>query len=139
MLNQRNSPKLLVGIAGGLVLLIVLFLAYQWLFSSNPQPVKAPETAVSTKPAVIAEQPAAESITAADQDTIQLVNEDLLNAAVPQDQSLAKEEVAKLEDIQTQLNDQQQMLSTQHSQADELIRLKEEQIQLLEAQLKAAP
>ncbi|WP_218698958.1 hypothetical protein [Acinetobacter harbinensis] len=139
MLNQRNSPKLLVGIAGGLVLLIVLFLAYQWLFSSNPQPVKAPETAVSTKPAVIAEQPAAESVTATDQDTIQLVNEDLLNAAVPQDQSLAKEEVAKLEDIQTQLNDQQQMLSTQHSQADELIRLKEEQIQLLEAQLKAAP
>ena len=139
MLNQRNSPKLLVGIAGGLVLLIVLFLAYQWLFSSNPQPVKAPETAVSTKPAVIAEQPAAESVTVADQDTIQLVNEDLLNAAVPQDQSLAKEEVAKLEDIQTQLNDQQQMLSTQHSQADELIRLKEEQIQLLEAQLKAAP
>ena len=139
MLNQRNSPKLLVGIAGGLVLLIVLFLAYQWLFSSNPQPVKAPETAVSTKPAVIAEQPAAESVTVADPDTIQLVNEDLLNAAVPQDQSLAKEEVAKLEDIQTQLNDQQQMLSTQHSQADELIRLKEEQIQLLEAQLKAAP
>ena len=129
----------MVGIAGGLVLLIVLFLAYQWLFSSNPQPVKAPETAVSTKPAVIAEQPAAESVTATDQDTIQLVNEDLLNAAVPQDQSLAKEEVAKLEDIQTQLNDQQQMLSTQHSQADELIRLKEEQIQLLEAQLKAAP
>ena len=139
MLNQRNSPKLLVGIAGGLVLLIVLFLAYQWLFSSNTQPVKAHETAVSTKPAVIAEQPAAESVTAADQDTIQLVNEDLLNAAVPQDQSLAKEEVAKLEDIQTQLNDQQQMLSTQHNQADELIRLKEEQIQLLEAQLKAAP
>lgn len=139
MLNQRNSPKLLVGIAGGLVLLIVLFLAYQWLFSSNPQPVKAPETAVSTKPAVIAEQPAAESFIATDPDTIQLVNEDLLNAAVPQDQSLAKEEVAKLEDIQIQLNDQQQMLSTQHSQADELIRLKEEQIQLLEAQLKAAP
>ena len=139
MLNQRNSPKLLVGIAGGLVLLIVLFLAYQRLFSSSPQPVKAPETAVSTKPAVITEQPAAESVTAADQDTIQLVNEDLLNAAVPQDQSLAKEEVAKLEDIQTQLNDQQQMLSTQHSQADELIRLKEEQVQLLEAQLKAAP
>ena len=129
----------MVGIAGGLVLLIVLFLAYQWLFSSNTQPVKVPETAVSTKPAVIAEQPAAESVTVADQDTIQLVNEDLLNAAVPQDQSLAKEEVAKLEDIQTQLNDQQQMLSTQHSQADELIRLKEEQIQLLEAQLKAAP
>ncbi len=139
MLNQRNSPKLLVGIAGGLVLLIVLFLAYQWLFSSNTQPVKAPETVVSTKPAVIAEQTAAESVTATDPDTIQLVNEDLLNAAVPQDQSLAKEEVAKLEDIQTQLNDQQQMLSTQHSQADELIRLKEEQIQLLEAQLKAAP
>ena len=88
---------------------------------------------------MIAEQPAAESVTATDPDTIQLVNEDLLNAAVPQDQSLAKEEVAKLEDIQTQLNDQQQMLSTQHSQADELIRLKEEQIQLLEAQLKAAP
>ena len=44
--------------------------------------------------------------------------------------------MAKLEDLQVQLDGQAALLNAQHADADELIRLKEEQIQLLEAQLK---
>ena len=43
--------------------------------------------------------------------------------------------MAKLDDIQSQLNEQEAMLKAQHADADELITLKEEQIKLLEAQL----
>ncbi len=34
-LDQRNSPKLLLGIMGGLVAIIALFLAYQWFFATS--------------------------------------------------------------------------------------------------------
>lgn len=66
---------------------------------------------------------------------IQLVEESILKAAVPNNESLAKEEIAKLDDIQHQLKDQKQELQAQHHDADTLIKLKEEQIKLLEAQL----
>ena len=46
-----------------------------------------------------------------------------------------KEEAAKLDDIQSQLKEQEDLLKAQHSDADQLIQLKEEQIKLLEAQL----
>ncbi|MFB0982488.1 MAG: hypothetical protein QMB96_00740, partial [Acinetobacter towneri] len=65
----------------------------------------------------------------------QLVTEDLLKAPVSENAALAKEEVAKLDDIQNQLNDQRALLKQQHNDADELIKLKEEQIKILEAQL----
>lgn len=64
-----------------------------------------------------------------------MVDEALLQDAVPENPSLAKEELAKLDDIQAQLNDQKQALNQQHADADALIKLKEEQIKLLEAQL----
>ena len=66
---------------------------------------------------------------------IQLVDEKILKTAVPENESLAKEEVAKLEDIQMQLKDQEAILKAQHADADDLVALKEEQIKLLEAQL----
>ena len=55
----------------------------------------------------------------------------------PENASLAKEEVAKLDDIQSQLKEQEKSLQAQHKDADELVKLKEEQIKLLEAQLAA--
>ena len=54
---------------------------------------------------------------------------------VPQNESLAKEEVARLDDIQKQLDEQAKILKSQHADADQLIKLKEEQIKLLEQQL----
>ena len=136
-LDQRNSPKLLLGITGGLVAIIALFLAYQWFFATSGEALPAHEGANLTAPvqaAVKAEKPA-EPVAQADQETIQLVDEKILKDAVPKNESLAKEEVAKLDDIQSQLNEQEAMLKAQHADADELIALKEEQIKLLEAQL----
>ncbi|WP_166168734.1 hypothetical protein [Acinetobacter sp. SA01] len=136
-LDQRNGPKLLLGIMGGLVAIIALFLAYQWFFATSNETLPEHEGASLTapaKPAAKAEKPA-EPLAQAEQKTIQLVDEKILKEAVPENESLAKEEVAKLDDIQSQLNEQKAMLKAQHADADELIALKEEQIKLLEAQL----
>lgn len=136
-LDQRNSPKLLLGIMGGLVAIIALFLAYQWFFATSNETLPEHEGASLTapaKPAAKAEKPT-KPLAQAEQKTIQLVDEKILKQAVPENESLAKEEVAKLDDIQSQLNEQEAMLKAQHADADELITLKEEQIKLLEAQL----
>ena len=137
-LDQRNSPTLLLGIIGGLVAIIVLFLAYQWFFSTSNEVLPEHEgTSLNTaaKPAASAEAKPTEPEVATDEKTIQLVDEKILKAAVPENESLAKEEVAKLDDIQMQLKDQEAMLKAQHADADDLVALKEEQIKLLEAQL----
>ena len=136
-LDQRNSPKLLLGIMGGLVAIIALFLAYQWFFATSNEILPEHEGASLTapaKPAAKAEKPT-KPLAQAEQKTIPLVDEKILKQAVPENESLAKEEVAKLDDIQSQLNEQETMLKAQHADADELIALKEEQIKLLEAQL----
>lgn len=64
-----------------------------------------------------------------------LVDEKIVEQAIPQNESLAKDELAKLKDIQTQLDQQTMSLNAQHQDADQLIKLKQEQIKLLEAQL----
>ncbi|NNG81705.1 MULTISPECIES: hypothetical protein [Acinetobacter Taxon 24D] len=137
-LDQRNSPKLLLGITGGLVAIIVLFLAYQWFLATSNEVLPEHEgSSLNTpaKPTASAEAKPTEPEVATDEKTIQLVDEKILKAAVPENESLAKEEVAKLEDIQAQLKDQEAMLKAQHADADDLVALKEEQIKLLEAQL----
>lgn len=68
-----------------------------------------------------------------------LVDDQLLNEPVHPAPALAKEEIAKLDDIQDQLKQQQALLQEQHASADKLIQLKEEQIKLLEAQLAQQP
>ncbi|WP_353144486.1 hypothetical protein [Acinetobacter pragensis] len=139
--DQRHSPKLLIGIAGGLIAVIALFMTYQWMIASNaedlPQhqadalPAKAaPAEAVKAPPAAASEAAA---------NTVKLVEEDILKAPVPENASLAKEEVTKLQDIQLQLSEQEKSLNAQHADADQLIKLKEEQIKLLEAQLAQKP
>lgn len=64
-----------------------------------------------------------------------LVDEKIVEQAIPQNESLAKDELAKLKDIQAQLDQQTTSLNAQHQDADQLIKLKQEQIKLLEAQL----
>ena len=60
----------------------------------------------------------------------------MLQEDIPTEPSLAKEEIAKQEDLQQQLQTQEKMLQQQNLTADELIRLKEQQIELLEEQLR---
>lgn len=137
--EQRNNPKLLMGIMGALVTVVALVLLYQWLNASSGEAERIHQEDIAAVPAA---KPAAktEEDTAAAKapETIEakaLVSNQLLDAPVPENASLAKEEVAKLNDIQVQLNEQKATLDAQHSDADQLIQLKEEQIKLLEAQL----
>lgn len=137
--EQRNNLKLLMGIMGALVTVVALVLLYQWLNASSGEAERIHQEDIAAVPAA---KPAAktEEDTAAAKapETIEakaLVSNQLLDAPVPENASLAKEEVAKLDDIQVQLNEQKATLDAQHSDADQLIQLKEEQIKLLEAQL----
>lgn len=130
--DQRHSPKLLMGIIGGMVVIIVLFFAYQWFMNSSSEVTTEPESINSS---VSTPVKPSEPVRTMDEKTIQLVDESILKTATPKDPALAKEEVAKLEDIQTQLHDQENILKAQHNDADQLITLKEEQIKLIEAQL----
>lgn len=137
--EQRNNPKLLMGIMGALVTVVALVLLYQWLNASSGEAERIHQEDIAAVPAA---KPAAktEEDTAAAKapETIEakaLVSNQLLDAPVPENASLAKEEVAKLDDIQVQLNEQKATLDAQHSDADQLIQLKEEQIKLLEAPL----
>lgn len=130
--DQRNSPKLLMGIIGGMVAIIVLFFAYQWFMNSSSEVTTESESINAT---VSTPVKPSEPVRTMDEKTIQLVDESILKTATPNDPALAKEEVAKLEDIQTQLHDQENILKAQHNDADQLITLKEEQIKLIEAQL----
>ena len=68
---------------------------------------------------------------------IQLVEESIIKDPIPANDTLAKEEIAKLDDIHQQLKDQQNELKQQYTDVDTLVKLKEDQIKLLEAQLAA--
>ncbi|MBJ9421015.1 hypothetical protein I5559_11495 [Acinetobacter oleivorans] len=137
-LQRKQNSKLLWILIGGLSILVVLFLAAQWFFKKtessapmvDPQPVSTPAPAKTTDPSSSSE-PVAEAASSQ-----QLVNEDVLKQPVLAQESLAKEEVSKLDDIHRQLKDQEATLKAQHADADQLTKLKEEQVKLLEAQLK---
>ena len=144
-LDQRQNSKLLMGIIAGLVVLVAIFLAYQWMSSPQPkheieqQVVHAPAKPVVKEAAPVVENSASTAVANTTTEApIQLVDETILKQDVPKNASLAKEEIAKLDDIQTQLNEQEKTLKAQHTDADDLIALKEEQIKLLEAQLAQA-
>ena len=139
-LQRKQNSKLLWILIGGLSILVVLFFAAQWFFKKtessaplvDPQPVSTPAPA-KPKPAdpLPSSEPLAENASSQ-----QLVSENVLKEPVPAQESLAKEEVSKLEDVHRQLRDQEPTLKAQHADADQLTKLKEEQVKLLEAQLK---
>lgn len=138
-LDDRNNQKLLMGIIGGLVVVVAVICGYFWLTQSQSEPHGTDdltETPVTTQQAQqdLSTQSTSEPVPTADQSE-SLVDENLLKADIPQNPSLAKDEIAKLDDIQHQLNEQKQLLDAQHADADALIKLKEEQIKILEAQL----
>ncbi|MBJ8502050.1 MULTISPECIES: hypothetical protein [Acinetobacter] len=137
-LQRKQNSKLLWILIGGLSILVVLFFAAQWFFKKtessaplvDPQPVSTSAPAKPVDP-LPSSEPLAENASSQ-----QLVSENVLKEPVPAQESLAKEEVSKLEDIHRQLKDQEATLKTQHADADQLTKLKEEQVKLLEAQLK---
>lgn len=138
-LDTRNNSKLMWFIAGGLIIIVALASALFWLKADQDQ-TKTVTSAETKAPAKAAAPPLAQPVeqTATSETTTQtLVDSSILQEPVSENESLAKEEIAKLDDIQTQLKDQQQSLESQHADADQLIKLKEEQLKLLEQQLAA--
>ena len=137
-LQRKQNSKLLWILIGGLSILVVLFFAAQWFLKKtessaplvDPQPVSTPAKPKPAEP-LPSSEPLAENASSQ-----QLVSENVLKEPVPAQESLAKEEVSKLEDIHRQLKDQEATLKAQHADADQLTKLKEEQVKLLEAQLK---
>lgn len=138
-IEQRNNSKLMWIIAGGLGAVIVLIAIFFWL-NNTSESTQINEPLNQTTPAakkVEATATPVEQSAASEAANVELVKESILKDKIPENASLAKEEVAKLEDIQKQLDDQQQNLKSQHADADQLIKLKEEQIKLLQQQMAA--
>jgi len=142
-IEQRNNSKLMWIIAGGLGAVIVLIAIFFWLNSTSEsiqineqlnQPTPAAKKVEAMVPPVATP---VEQSAASETANVELIKESILKDKIPENASLAKEEVAKLEDIQKQLDDQQQNLKSQHADADQLIKLKEEQIKLLQQQMAA--
>ncbi|MFW1944679.1 hypothetical protein ACG93R_14370 [Acinetobacter guillouiae] len=138
-IEQRNNSKLMWIIAGGLGAVIVLIAIFFWL-NNTSESTQINEQLNQTTPAAKKVEAAAtpvEQSAASETANVELVKASILKDKIPENASLAKEEVAKLEDIQKQLDDQQQNLKSQHADADQLIKLKEEQIKLLQQQMAA--
>lgn len=64
-----------------------------------------------------------------------LIDDSILTQPIAEDPALAKDELKQLEDIQSQLKEQKDLLEQQHHDADQLIQLKEQQLADLEKQL----
>ena len=139
--DHRQNPKLLWGIAGGLVVLVVaIFALMQFLaapatsLDHQDDVLVAPVTQATPSTDAAAAQASSEiEVTSANI----LIESSILDEPVTENETLAKEELAKLNDIHVQLSEQENTLKQQHLDADELTKLKEEQIKLLEAQLAA--
>ena len=135
-IEETKISKKILGIIGFLLLIIAGIFAYL-NFSSKQDENSMDSTSPASEAIALNnsnEVPACEAISL-EASSSALVSEDILKEAVPKNASLAKEEVAKLDDIQNQLKEQEELLKAQHSDADQLIKLKEEQIKLIEAQL----
>lgn len=140
---QTENSKLLWMIIAGMSVVVVLFLAVQWFLAQKDQQTSTTVTQpVATKNVAA---PSEQTTTAAEETTathdvvepIQLVEASIIKEPIPANDTLAKEEIAKLDDIHQQLQDQQHDLKQQNSDVDTLLKLKEDQIKLLEAQIAA--
>ena len=138
---QRHSSSLLWWIVA--VLTVILIAVSGFLFftqhsapqSSHPQDMPTGNALAPVAFQQAASQPPPESSQFKATPNRVLVEEDLLNQAIPKNLSLAQEEIATQLDIQQQLLEQEKALQQQNLTADELIRLKQQQIDLLEQQL----
>lgn len=152
-LDQASHGNLVWKIAGGLIVIVALAGTFMWMNTKEPNQFNSTSTETPAKTATALQTTESSSSTVSapapvitipvdtsEPKTVNdkaLVNESILAEKIPEQSALAKEEIAKLDDIQKQLVDQQHTLEAQQQDADQLIQLKEEQIKLLEQQLSA--
>lgn len=136
-LDQRNHSKLMWIIVGGLVTIVSLAVFFLW-YTAQTQPIpqnditQTPQVSQTKIPTLQAD-PEVVEIDSSDPNA--LVQADILKEQVPQNATLAQEEIAKLDEIQKQLEEQLETIEAQQADVDQLIQLKEDQIKLLEEQL----
>nr|WP_174507328.1 hypothetical protein [Acinetobacter sp. Marseille-Q1620] len=134
--TQRENSHLIWWIAGGLFSIVLAIIVFFWMNTpprTEQQTLQIPKTENQSKLKTESAQPTPPTTTS---ELKTLVNDDLLKQQIPTNPSLAKEEMTKLDDIQKQLHDQANTLKDQHIDAEQLIKLKEEQIKLLESQMQ---
>lgn len=136
---QKNNSNLLWFIAGVITAIIVMIALYFWLLQDQSPAVSQPVEVKQSTSKPMNAVPSDQSEPQQAKQGPSLVDDQLLNEPVHPAPALAKEEIAKLDDIQNQLKQQQALLQEQHASADKLIQLKEEQLKLLEAQLAQQP
>lgn len=149
-----NSPKSLNLIILGAVIALLLLVAAWFLANSDDAPT-SPAEAPTAVPAQVetpaeptqqdsAAQPATDSTTESTAEpTVAPVADDalvnaeaILNAEIPQDEVLIKEEIDRLKDKDSQLAEQAKLIDEQLATLDQLTAAKEEHIKLLEAQIE---
>lgn len=137
-LEHNHNSKLMWIIVGSLAAIVSLAAFWLWYTAqlpSNSQENITSETLITPKQ----EQPVQTTTDIIKEEasinTNALVEEDILKDPIPQNLTLAQDEIAKLDDIQKQLAEKLNIIEAQKADADALIQLKEEQIRLLEEQL----
>lgn len=134
--NGKKSNTLLLG---GLLAVVLAGGAGYMLFLNNdtPAPTPAPAPAPVAQTPAPAPAPAPAPTTDILPSNAPVVNPDeILNAEIPSDQALQKEEIDRLKDTDTRLNEQGKIIEEQLTVMEELTAAKAEQIALLEAQIK---
>lgn len=141
-LDHSNNSKLMWIIVAGLVIIVTLAVLFLWMSSkeSSIDTVNIESSETRTETVAVNSTAIRESSletvalnTAADVKV--LVSDSILKDKIPQNTTFAEEEIAKLNDLQQQLQTQHETLEAQQSDADQILALKEEQIKLLEEQL----
>lgn len=142
MTKPQHTRMIFLGLA--IVIVVVLVGLFMRFFNPTPHPAQPTDSKNPSASVLhdIAQQSAAATVSPSDTtnptEYSPLVHDDLLGQAIPQDAALVKDQLAQLDDIEQQLEQQKQLLEQQHQDADELIRLKEQQLAQLEQQLHAS-
>lgn len=147
--DKKNLNLIILGAITALLLLVAA-----WFLANSDTPTQTPATPepVATAPATepdqtaitepVADTPEPTADTNISTDTPQIdtapkVNaEAIVNAQIPEDPALIKEEIDRLKDKDAQLSEQAKLIDEQLSTLEELTSAKEEQIKLLEAQIE---
>ncbi|MDO5652063.1 MAG: hypothetical protein Q4G13_08035 [Moraxella sp.] len=142
-----SSPKTLNYIILGAVIALALLVGTWFLSQSGdtdtpaptPSPVATaptPEVATPIQTDTTTEAPAETGVdTTAAISAGEIDAEAILNAEVPAEPTLIKEEIDRLQDKDAQLDEQAKLIDEQLATLEELTRAKEEQIKLLEQQI----
>ena len=140
LLDTIKKNRLILGIAGGILLVIIIgAIAVMYLMQEPAPKTPAKPAATPTQAAAPAPEPPAEAAPTEEEHTdfASLVDDTLLEQPLPEDAALVKDELVQLQDIDNQLNEQKTLLEQQHMDADKLLELKEQQLAALEKQLAA--